>query len=165
MGWDGIHWIIDIKSSHRPSEKLLQKWPKRSNQQRCPRLHIMAAWADAHIADNEPIHASNEVKDFRLWFPETNEAIEDSRNGARQNRIHGNFLRNDIHGQTYLVLSKRHIDEDIPNENEQNAKYSKRQCFWIVVEILSDVHVIESDERIKVLLFDLDMSQLLDFHH
>ena len=33
------------------------------------------------------------------------------------------------------------------------------------MEVLGDVHVIESDERIKVLLFDLDMSQLLDFHH
>ena len=73
----------------------------------------MAAGADADIAYNEAVHASDEIKDLSLWFSKANEAIDNSWDWACQHSIHGDFLWDDVHFNTYLILCERHVDEDV----------------------------------------------------
>lgn len=64
-----------------------------------------------------------------------------------------------------MILSERHIDENISNENEHNSQDSERQSLSVVMEVLGDIHIIQSNECVKILFFDLHVPQLPYFHH
>ena len=100
-----------------------------------------------------------------MRLSEANEAIYYSRDRARKNCVHCNFLGNDIQLNTDLILSERHVDEDISDENQHDAQNCERQSFRVVVEVLRYVHVVKPNEGIEVLFFDLDVPQLSDLHH
>ena len=78
----------------------------------------MTTRADADVADNKAVHASNKIKNFSLWLSETNEAVEDSRDRAGQNGIHRYLLWDHIHCKTHLVLSEWHVNENVSNKDE-----------------------------------------------
>ena len=63
-----------------------------------------------------------------------------------------------------MVLRERHVDEDVADEDKHDAENSERQRLRVVMEVLRDVHIIQPDQCIKVLFFDLDVSELPDFH-
>lgn len=46
---------------------------------------------------------------------------------------------------THLVLGERHVDEDVANEDKHYAQHCEWKGFSVVVEILSNVHVVKSD--------------------
>ena len=66
---------------------------------------------------------------------------------------------------TNLILRKRHVDKDITNKDQHDAQHCERKCLRIVMEILRNVHIVKTNESVEVLLFDLDMSELTNFHH
>ena len=105
----------------------------------------MAARAYANIPTNKPIHSSNQIKDLSLWLPETNKAVAYATDAAREHSVHGYFLRNDVQLDWYLVLSERHVDEDVADEDQHDTEDCKWKRFRVVVEILGDVHVVEAD--------------------
>lgn len=64
-----------------------------------------------------------------------------------------------------MILSERHIDEDISNEYEHYSQDCEGQGLSVVMEVLRNIHVIESNECIEVLFFYLNVPQLPNFHH
>jgi len=118
----------------------------------------MATGANTYIAADEAVHTSNQIKDLRLRLSETDETVEDSRNRASKHGVHGNALRQDVQLDRHLILSKRHIYEDIADEDEHDAEYRERQRLRVVVEVLCDVHVIQTNQCVEVLLLNLHMS-------
>lgn len=125
----------------------------------------MAARADADIPADEPIHSGNEVKHLRLGLPEADEAVADSTDAAREHCVHCHLLWDHIKLDRDLVLSERHVDEDVSDEDQHYAKHCKWQSLRVVVEVLGDVHVIKSDQSIEVFLLDLHMAELANLHH
>lgn len=74
-------------------------------------------------------------------------------------------MRNHIHFNAHLVLGKTHVDEDVSNEDQHDAQHGEGQSLSVVMEVLTYVDVIQSNESIEVLLLDGDMSQLSHLHH
>ena len=74
-------------------------------------------------------------------------------------------MRDDVQLDTYLVLCERHIDKDVTDEDKHNAQHSERQSLSIVMEVLGNIHIIQSDQCIEILLLDLHVSQLSHLHH
>lgn len=66
---------------------------------------------------------------------------------------------------TYLISCKGHIDEDITDEDQHYAKNCEWKCLSVVVEVLGNIHVIESNQGIKVFLFYLNITQFSYFHY
>ena len=96
-----------------------------------------------------------------MGLPETDEAVADTTDGAGQDSVHGHSLRHDVQLHRDLVLRKGHVDEDVADEDQHDPEHRERQSLSVVVEVARDVHIVEPDERVEVLFFDLNVPQLL----
>ena len=63
-----------------------------------------------------------------------------------------------------MILCKGHIDKQISNVNQHNTEDCEGQSFSVIMEVLCNVHVIQSDNGIEILFFDLHMSEFSYFH-
>lgn len=93
------------------------------------------------------------------------ETIDDSGYRAGKDSVHCNSLGDYVQLYRDLVLGETHIDEDIANEYQHDPQDSEGQCLSVVMEVFGNVHVVQSDQGIKVLLFDLHIPQLSHLHH
>ena len=158
-----VHGVIHLKFSQNTSEKFLKHRPKCSNDERGPTLDVVAAAGDAHVSHYQAIHASNEVEHLRVRSPERNEAVNNARDRAGQHCVGGYDLRGYVELQRDHVLSEAHVDEQIAYEDQEDAQDGVWQSLWVVVEVPCHIHVVDSDQRIEVPLFDLHEAQFFHF--
>ena len=165
MCWYGVHRVVDVEVSELPPEELLQHRTESSYQQRSPWLYSVAARTNTDVATDEPIHSGNEVEHFSLRLSVADEAIEDTWNWTGKDGVHGYHLWKYVLMYTNLIPSKGHVDEYITDKYQHDAEDGEWKRFCVVVKVLGNVHVVQSNQSIEVFLFYLDISKLPDFTH